>query len=141
MASPDGKIGEIEEELKALHDTLQRMGKNSKNSADVFGRRFNVPVDAEHKATQDPLCVTLCNLGNPHMRGARAARAPSALRHTPALARRARASRLAHHSLARVRPLLPPLSFFSLGQPSTPRGSASSRPSSRPSRPPLWGRT
>ena len=27
-----------------------------------------MPVDAEHKATQDPLCVTLCNCSNPHMR-------------------------------------------------------------------------
>jgi len=64
----DDKIAIIDEELKQLHTTLQRMGKNSRNTADIFGRRFAVPVDGEHKATQDPLCVTLCNTANPHMR-------------------------------------------------------------------------
>jgi len=67
MAGED-RIAVIEEELKQLHSTLQRMGKNSRNTTDIFGRRYQVPVDGEHKATQDPLCVTLCNTSNPHMR-------------------------------------------------------------------------
>ena len=66
--SKEEKITLIESELKQLHETLQGMGKNSTLTTDIFGRRYQVPVDAEHKATQDPLCVTLCNFSNPHMR-------------------------------------------------------------------------
>jgi NNP family nitrate/nitrite transporter-like MFS transporter len=65
---PDDRIAVMEEELKLLHSTLQRMGKNSQVTTDVFGRRFQVPVDAEHKATEDPLLTTLLNCSNPHMR-------------------------------------------------------------------------
>ena len=68
----------VEQELKQLHLTLERMGKNSTTTTDIFGRRFQVPVDAEHKATQDPLSVTLCNFSNPHMRGTRDAPTPPA---------------------------------------------------------------
>jgi len=62
------KVDSVEMEITQLHETLQTMGKNSRLTADVFGRRFTVPVDAEHKATQDPLLVTLCNCSKPHMR-------------------------------------------------------------------------
>ena len=64
----DERVAVIEEELKQLHATLQGMGKNSKLTTDIFGRKYQVPVDAEHKATQDPLLTTLCNTSNPHMR-------------------------------------------------------------------------
>ena len=70
MPEEEEKVKQIEAELHQLHETLQSMGRNSKLTSDVFGRRFQVPVDAEHKATQDPLAVTLCNFSNPHMRGA-----------------------------------------------------------------------
>ena len=53
-----------------MHYTLESMGKNSRGTTDIVGRRYVVPVDAEHKATQDPLAVTLCVFANPHMRGA-----------------------------------------------------------------------
>jgi len=66
--SPKETIDKMEEEISTLHDQLQRMGKNSKGTTDIFGRRFPVPVDAEHKATQDPLGTTLCVTANPHMR-------------------------------------------------------------------------
>mgnify|MGYP006178310551 CR=1 FL=1 len=68
-AQGDERMHQIEAELNQLHDTLERMGKNSKTTTDIFGRRFQVPIDNEHKATQDPLAVTLCNFSNPHMRG------------------------------------------------------------------------
>ena len=58
----------LKDEVQSLHDTLQGMGKNSKGTKDIFDRTFPVPVDAEHKATQDPLGVTLCGAANPHMR-------------------------------------------------------------------------
>ena len=61
-------VGEMQTDIGNLHDQLERMGKNSKNTTDIFGRRFPVPVDAEHKATQDPLGTTLCVIANPHMR-------------------------------------------------------------------------
>ena len=63
-------VAKLEAELESLHATLEGMGKNSRGATDIFGRKFSVPVNAEHKATQDPLCVTLCNGSNPHMRGA-----------------------------------------------------------------------
>lgn len=70
------KVEELEQEIALLHQTFSRMGKNSKGEKDIFGREFSVPVDDEHKATQDPLLVTLCNCSRPHMAGAR----PSARR-------------------------------------------------------------
>ena len=60
-------VAKLEAELESLHATLEGMGKNSRGATDIFGRKFSVPVNAEHKATQDPLCVTLCNCSKPHM--------------------------------------------------------------------------
>jgi len=51
-------------EISALHESFERKGVNSKGTMDIFGRRFSVPVDAEHKATALPIL----NFSNPHMR-------------------------------------------------------------------------
>jgi NNP family nitrate/nitrite transporter-like MFS transporter len=51
-------------EIEALHNCFERKGINSKGTMDIFGRRFSVPVDAEHKATAMPIL----NFSNPHMR-------------------------------------------------------------------------
>ena len=45
------QIEELKSEIETLHDALQSMGKNSHGVKDIFGRRFPVPVDSEHKAT------------------------------------------------------------------------------------------
>ena len=66
-------------EVNSLHTTLEKKGINSRGTADVFGRVFEVPVDKEHKATQLPF--TKC--GNPHMRGTPAPRARCAQRPDP----------------------------------------------------------
>ena len=47
----EDKIQKVEDEVNLLQDALTRMGKNTKGDTDVFGRRFVVPVNAEHKAT------------------------------------------------------------------------------------------
>jgi hypothetical protein len=51
-------------EIASLHESFERKGVNSKGTTDIFGRRFAVPVDAEHKATAMPIL----NCSNPHMR-------------------------------------------------------------------------
>ena len=51
-------------EIASLHESFERKGVNSKGTMDIFGRRFSVPVDAEHKATAMPIL----NFSNPHMR-------------------------------------------------------------------------
>jgi len=51
-------------EIASLHECFERKGVNSKGTMDIFGRRFSVPVDAEHKATAMPIF----NFSNPHMR-------------------------------------------------------------------------
>jgi len=66
------RLKRMEEEVNSLHTTLEGMGKNSKQvkSLDLANRKgtvFTVPVDEAHKATQDPLCVTLLNCSKPHM--------------------------------------------------------------------------
>mmetsp|Transcript_50958 Transcript_50958/g.101344 ORF Transcript_50958/g.101344 Transcript_50958/m.101344 type:complete len:640 (-) Transcript_50958:608-2527(-) len=58
---------DIDSEIAHIYDTLEGMGHNVRATKDIFGRTFAVPVDEEHKATQDPLCVTLCNFSKPHM--------------------------------------------------------------------------
>jgi len=55
---------EMEKEIKMLHDCLQQKGINSRGTTDIYGRKFSVPVDAEHKATQ----LVLFNFDNPHNR-------------------------------------------------------------------------
>jgi len=64
----DAKIAELEakldKEINQLHEALESKGVNSRGVTDVFGRRFSVPVDAEHKATQ----LVLFNFDNPHNR-------------------------------------------------------------------------
>ena len=51
-------------EIASLHHVFEKKGVNSKGTTDIFGRRFSVPVDAEHKATAMPIF----NFSNPHMR-------------------------------------------------------------------------
>ena len=90
-------------------------GINSRNRADIFGRRFSVPVDDEHKAIVDPCCGDGCvvaSCANPHMRSASPpeppppARAPTCPR-APRLARAPRfAGVLTVRSIARSLPHL-----------------------------------
>jgi len=68
------KIDLLEKEIGSLHDSLELMGKNSRGTCDIYGRKFSVPVDAEHKATKFVLLtpggvfgMTL-NFDNPHNR-------------------------------------------------------------------------
>jgi NNP family nitrate/nitrite transporter-like MFS transporter len=70
MASMNGKIETLEREIAALHKSLEARGVNSTGVTDIYGRRFPVPVDSEHKATQ--LFSTLFkgilpNAPQPHM--------------------------------------------------------------------------
>ena len=63
----DGHDRSLARLLPAVHRRAASQGKNSKGTTDIFGRRFAVPVDNEHKATQDPLGTTLFVCSNPHM--------------------------------------------------------------------------
>jgi NNP family nitrate/nitrite transporter-like MFS transporter len=58
---------QMEEEINALHSVLEARGVNTKRTADIFGREFDLPVNSEHKAT---VCTTgtLCSIAQPHMR-------------------------------------------------------------------------
>ena len=51
------KIEEMQKMIDGLNDSLERMGKNSRGTTDIYGRPFSVPVDAEHKATKFILCT------------------------------------------------------------------------------------
>jgi NNP family nitrate/nitrite transporter-like MFS transporter len=48
----ESKIAELEKEIDSLHTQFEMMGKNSRGTTDIYGRKFAVPVDAEHKATK-----------------------------------------------------------------------------------------
>jgi len=50
MASADmvAKMDEMEKEIKLLHDVMQARGVNSRGTCDIYGRKFTLPVDAEH---------------------------------------------------------------------------------------------
>mmetsp|Transcript_18672 Transcript_18672/g.61077 ORF Transcript_18672/g.61077 Transcript_18672/m.61077 type:complete len:633 (+) Transcript_18672:79-1977(+) len=70
MANMDVKIEALEREIASLHKSLEARGVNSTGVTDIYGRRFPVPVDSEHKATQ--LFSTLFkgvmpNAPQPHM--------------------------------------------------------------------------
>jgi len=57
----------LEAEIDALHNELSRRGINSRGTTDIFGRPFNLPVNAEHKATIFST-ATLFSTAQPHMR-------------------------------------------------------------------------
>lgn len=151
------RLKRMEEEVNSLHTTLEGMGKNSKQikSLDLANRKgtvFAVPVDEAHKATQDPLCVTLLNCEfNPRIAHGHGDFMPFAhsclctpFQHATAHARPVacccapvKPSRfLSHHLTTEPRPSANRCAQVRsrIWPPSTPRGSASSRPSSRPLR-------
>lgn len=59
---------DLAEEIERLQSVLERKGINARGTCDIFGRPFNVPVDAEHKCTNFSLGQIFGNIGNPHMR-------------------------------------------------------------------------
>lgn len=61
-------VEKLETDIEELHNIMEKRGINSRGTADLFGRVFAVPVDKEHKATQDPLMVTCQTFATPHMR-------------------------------------------------------------------------
>merc|ERR1719197_1622535 len=63
----DEKMKSMEAEIESLHAVLEARGINSRRTADIFGREFELPVNAEHKAT---VCNmrTCCSIEQPHMR-------------------------------------------------------------------------
>jgi nitrate/nitrite transporter NarK len=60
-------IEQLEADIELLHKVLEDRGINSKKTTDIFGREFELPVNAEHKAT---VCSgrTICSTQQPHMR-------------------------------------------------------------------------
>jgi len=61
-------VSRLESEVENLHLAMEARGVNSRGTCDLFGRKFAVPADADHKATQDP-CLTTCGTcAKPHMR-------------------------------------------------------------------------
>jgi NNP family nitrate/nitrite transporter-like MFS transporter len=59
----------VSHEVDRLHSTLEARGVNSRGTTDIFGRKFMVPVDAEHKATY----LKILSTANPHMHAFHAA--------------------------------------------------------------------
>jgi NNP family nitrate/nitrite transporter-like MFS transporter len=70
MASADmvAKMDEMEKEIKLLHDVMQARGVNSRGTCDIYGRKFTLPVDAEHKATEFNVFRDMWKFDNPHHR-------------------------------------------------------------------------
>jgi len=68
MSAQTATVEQLEEQIDILHAIMEKRGINSRGTVDLFGRPFAVPVDEEHKATQDPLTVTLFSCAKPHMR-------------------------------------------------------------------------
>ena len=99
---------QMEEEINQLHATLESRGINSRRTADIFGREFELPVNAEHKAV---VCNarTLCSTQQPHMRSTRGASIEPVTRPQCRATRAARLSARAsphrptpHHGCARA---------------------------------------
>ena len=69
MVSAVAQLGKAEEEVDALHAQLEARGVNSRGTQDVFGRKFAVPVDGEHKSLcLGPVLFGRGMLKQPHMR-------------------------------------------------------------------------
>ena len=69
-ASPPGAdwYDKIEAEISTLHVALEKQGINSRNTTDVFGRPFNLPVDDEHKAKVFGMGIIAKGTQQPHLR-------------------------------------------------------------------------
>ena len=60
----DAEIASLHGEVNDMHSALELKGYNSRNTKDIFGRVFPVPVDVEHKA----LGLHILKCGNPQPR-------------------------------------------------------------------------
>ena len=54
----------LADEVELIHTTLEKRGANSRRVQAIDGSTFDVPVDADHKAT----VLKLTSIANPHMR-------------------------------------------------------------------------
>jgi len=63
----DKRLSKMEEEIDKLHEALDSMAVNSRGTTDIFGRKFSVPVNDEHKATMFTAPM-LFSCAQPHMR-------------------------------------------------------------------------
>mmetsp|Transcript_51621 Transcript_51621/g.112342 ORF Transcript_51621/g.112342 Transcript_51621/m.112342 type:complete len:614 (+) Transcript_51621:249-2090(+) len=66
--SDEDRLLKLEADIAQLHAYMEQKAINIAGTADIFGRKFSVPVDAEHKATVFNF-YALADCHNPHMRG------------------------------------------------------------------------
>jgi nitrate/nitrite transporter NarK len=64
VTAMSAKMEQMEKEIGQLHDLLSAKGMNSRGTTDIYGRKFSVPVDQEHKAT----ALVIFNADLPHNR-------------------------------------------------------------------------
>jgi len=59
---------DVAKEIEQIHQTFESQGVNSRGTADVFGRKFFLPVDAEHKAKVFSPAIISKGAQQPHLR-------------------------------------------------------------------------